>query len=508
MGGYNSMPPAVIGGGVGNNCGLVNECCGLADQGCCVGGQKCFTKYERVCRYQNQPVCQTQVQRKCVTHPIKYCRTISTPQFFNVPTFKCQKKRERKCWTYQRQECKQVTNTFIYNATWTEQEAVRMPERTEEKCYDVTSCKIVDDSQPMQQQVPQQKCDNVPQNRQVCRSVPVPSPPVERKNVVWETTYQQKCFNVPRTKCTTAGCNYGGCPNPAQTCAVGGFQTQSVCAQAVGPSICGTDNCQAGALCQQVETPLCQAGPAPCVAGPQQCCTQEMERVCQQIPTRVPRTVSVLEASPPQFKQVCDTVTEYKQECRTIMISTTVNVPTKRCETVNGKKCVNYKVPDVQVRESMKTESLRYPFSNCTIQEVDDQHCADLDTGVTCSMEQERRVVTIRRSVCDQEKQQQYCHDVPSSVCSNTGGQVCEMVPREVCQPTCPTTSSCNQCSEFVGGGGYSSCGTDSCSNFYPSSSYGLVADGGMLTGDDMLTGGGILSGGGIITDLTSPFYS
>ena len=46
------------------------------------GGQKCFTKYERVCRYQNQPVCQTQVQRKCVTHPIKYCRTISTPQFF------------------------------------------------------------------------------------------------------------------------------------------------------------------------------------------------------------------------------------------------------------------------------------------------------------------------------------------------------------------------------------------------------------------------------------------
>ena len=64
---------------------------------------------------------------------------------------------------------------------------------------------------------------------------------------------------------------------------------------------------------------------------------------------QVPRTVSVLEASPPQFKQVCDTVTEYKQECRTIMISTTVNVPTKRCETVNGKKCVNYKVPDVQV---------------------------------------------------------------------------------------------------------------------------------------------------------------
>ena len=33
------------------------------------------------------------------------------------------------------------------------------------------------------------------------------------------------------------------------------------------------------------------------------------------------------------------------------------------------------------------------------------------------------------------------CSSVCSSVCSNTGGQVCEMVPREVCQPTCPTTS-------------------------------------------------------------------
>ena len=46
MGGYNVMPPAVIGGGVGNNCGLVNECCGLADQGCCVG--QCILPYNIV----------------------------------------------------------------------------------------------------------------------------------------------------------------------------------------------------------------------------------------------------------------------------------------------------------------------------------------------------------------------------------------------------------------------------------------------------------------------------
>jgi hypothetical protein len=44
---------------------------------------------------------------------------------------------------------------------------------------------------------------------------------------------------------------------------------------------------------------------------------------------------------------------------------------------------------------------------------VEDKHCADLDVGVDCVVEQSRRVATIRRSVCDQQRQQQYCHEVP-----------------------------------------------------------------------------------------------
>jgi hypothetical protein len=34
-----------------------------------------------------------------------------------------------------------VTNTYYHNVSWTEQEAVTMPERTEEKCYNVNVCK-------------------------------------------------------------------------------------------------------------------------------------------------------------------------------------------------------------------------------------------------------------------------------------------------------------------------------------------------------------------------------
>ncbi len=47
------------------------------------------------------------------------------------------------------------------------------------------------------------------------------------------------------------------------------------------------------------------------------------------------------------------------------------------------------------------------------LQAVEDKHCADLDVGVDCVVEQSRRVATIRRSVCDQQRQQQYCHEVP-----------------------------------------------------------------------------------------------
>jgi hypothetical protein len=62
---------------------------------------------------------------------------------------------------------------------------------------------------------------------------------------------------------------------------------------------------------------------------------------------QVPR--KVMEPGQPQFRQVCDTVTDYKQECRTVMITTTVNVPTKRCETAQERKCVSIRVPDVQI---------------------------------------------------------------------------------------------------------------------------------------------------------------
>lgn len=56
------QPGGVWGGGVsqGDQCGMMDQCCGMAEQGCCQEqGQKCYTVYERKCRYANKPVCQT-----------------------------------------------------------------------------------------------------------------------------------------------------------------------------------------------------------------------------------------------------------------------------------------------------------------------------------------------------------------------------------------------------------------------------------------------------------------
>lgn len=47
-------PPGVWGGGGrAGQCGMVDQCCGMAEQGCCQEqGQKCYTIYERKCRWE------------------------------------------------------------------------------------------------------------------------------------------------------------------------------------------------------------------------------------------------------------------------------------------------------------------------------------------------------------------------------------------------------------------------------------------------------------------------
>ena len=50
---------------------------------CWTGGgeQKCFTTWERKCRYSNKPQCVTQTKEFCDTHKVKECRYIKKPEY-------------------------------------------------------------------------------------------------------------------------------------------------------------------------------------------------------------------------------------------------------------------------------------------------------------------------------------------------------------------------------------------------------------------------------------------
>lgn len=212
-----------------------------------------------------------------------------------------------------------------------------------------------------------------------------------------------------------------------------------------------------------------QCGVGSCSTGLQQCCTTTYEEVYNRVPCRVAKQVPVTIQPPPVYKQVCETVTNTEKSCRTVMKQVTYNVPQQRCIPGIEQKCFPINIPQQRVETDTKDAILEFPTEECDVQEGTDRHCATLEVDVECRESSVRRSAIISRQVCDQQINQQRCIDIPRSSCEKTGGQSCQMVPRKVCQDTCSTDNMCNQCSQFVGSGGYGSCNLGACSSFYGS---------------------------------------
>lgn len=452
----------------GNSCGMADNCCAAANEGCCIGGQQCYYIYEKKCKYENKPYCNTLSKQMCAKYQVRGCATAIKKEYIEVPYVKCKKKTEKKCWDYTRNVCDRNERGVEGNVTWTDEELVNRGDKTEEKCHQVSTCRLVDDSREVTQQVPEMKCESIPSQRKECRSVPVPQPPQEITKTVMDISYRESCYNVPRTKCTKVGCSSSsGCPSPGQNvCSTTEFTTEDVCNQ------CGSDQCKDQA-CQQVRVPVCYGGGGGynggCNAGPQECCRTEYERVCQQIPVKVPRQVTVTVQPPPQYVQRCYVVTENKQQCRQVLVPKVTQVPFQRCEMESENKCFKYQVPDQEVIRQDKSQAITVNTFTCNTRTETHQHCATLDVGVDCEESTFRKAVDVRYNKCDRVQTRTHCYDVPYSNCENSGGQSCEMVPRKVCQDTCKNASKrCNECSSFVSGGGFSGCGNSQCSNYIP----------------------------------------
>merc|ERR1712110_1057519 len=356
--------------------------------------------------------------------------------------------------------CQPKMEDFTRTFNWTSERLVGGSEERQ-LCAKVRKCNIEEKTRTKVTKVPERKCENIPYNRQVCRPEAVPQPP--QMTTQYKTEYRQQCYNVPKPVCKMRPCQYA-------------VQTQQICPITNQPissgSPCGGgDSCGGGGGCGGGPAPapdMCgacrQQNVQMCTKMTQQCETV-MEKVCQQVPIRVPVQISI--PSPPRYVQKCDTVTESREQCRTIYVDKTEEVPIKTCNNVLVEKCQPYSVPSTEVvTEQMNGDQTFTGIKTCTIATETAEHCAMLPVKEVCQPRTVRRRVKIQTTVCDRKSYKKECKNFPDEVCRNSAGQVCQNVPREVCQPSCPQTNLCNSCQNFAGTGGFEQCQQPTCPNF------------------------------------------
>lgn len=146
----------------------------------------------------------------------------------------------------------------------------------------------------------------------------------------------------------------------------------------------------------------------------------------------------------------------------------TTTVPVKTCRNVQERKRFDILVPTQNVTRTPKYGEQDYTVNLCNKKTVKRKSCQRVTTGVDCANQPIRRSVRLTKQICDRKTMGRKCIELPFSNCENQPGQVCKMVPRQVCQDTCSTQNKCNTCSEFVGSGGFGTCNTGTCNNYIP----------------------------------------
>jgi len=482
--------------GVGQCSTMVDQCCGMADQGCSMqcsnqgstttttttgqSGQQCYTKYVRKCRYSNKPVCQTMSKTKCYDHAIKECRYTQEKQYVDVPVNECKLINEKKCFKYDGVECASKGNTYSHNFTWVNEEKEPEADEQIEKCHSIKSCKVTTKMETRIQKIPKQECEKISQPRKVCNSIAVPQPPQVISYTDYRTDYKQQCYRIPKPVCRQVPCqyhvvsqnicplqsscptnNFGGGPCPTSSCdqmtggtMVGGMNGAISLPEAVGGiDICGACRTQNVQMCQKTV----------------QKCDMEYETVCQQVPYKVPVPGTRTIPSPPKYTMKCHIVNDMIDQCKTVYIDKTVEVPVQSCKNGVEEKCFKYSVPQHKVVTQPANEIVKFETRECDVATVEREHCAMLNTRMDCQKRTVPRAVLIRKKVCDRTKMARYCNTIPFSQCVNNPGQECTMEPTQVCVPTssCPQNDYCNQCTQFVNSGGYNQCSTPTCPNYF-----------------------------------------
>jgi len=442
-----------------------DQCCGMADNNCCLGGKQCYTYYEQECKRVDRPRCQIESSEFCKNRKIPMCRVVRKPEQTTITVEKCVKRAKRECFKYQREICNSFPESHMHNVTWQNDRLEETDVEEIEECKTVDACKIVQEVKEEERVVEKQVCNGTrTEQKQQCTVEYSRSPDQVRQQTQFKVDYQQRCFNVPRQICESNSCTTQGCVNGGSVCSSNDYTYQQRCATVVGSPIvpqnpcggsqgmvqgnpCGSQN---GNVCQEVKEAACYGPSASCQAPTQQCCRMVQEKVCQQVPVRVPVMVNITIPGRVVPSKKCDTVDVEVPFCEMVQETIKENKTYDKCEMEKKEHCVPFELPTFSVIKQDREEQIDLRITKCKKSVVEQEYCHVFpDAEVDCRERRETRRYILNKVVCDRERDAKICRTIPWSRCLTGSDQECKMVPRQRCVDSCSTNPACGKCDQL-----------------------------------------------------------
>lgn len=389
------------------------------------------------------------------------CRIEKTRGSMPISQEVCTPKSRQQCFDWTRTVCDMRPDSVYKEVQWENQKLEPVDSENKTKCETIKRCNYTSVDKVVQKTVPVQNCTDVKENNQVCGRVPITKYKVVEQ-VVMVMQYVPECQVINEPVCSTSPCQSNGCADGGSVCSATDYSAQTVCAQSQSQG-----QVSGGSDCQQVQTPVCYGNLGSCQYG-QQCCSNSARQVCRQIPRRVPvrRNVTVPDVS---WEQQCKNVESVRQNCETNYEMENVTVTEQVCNDVMVEECYNYTVPTYEVVMEAKSENVSFVTQKCQFRNVTDRYCHTFpNADFNCVTRNVNRQYLLNKVVCKDRKPVKFCRIIPESECDNVPNQQCRMVPRQVCQPGCSNSNTCNKCESFRNQGGFSSCSTGTCPNYFP----------------------------------------
>merc|ERR1719166_881278 len=450
-------------------CGMVDECCGMAQQGCCMEGQQCYTYYTQECESVDAPVCNKRLRNLCHEATVPDCQVRRNPGSLMLTQLVCVPVARTEMFTYNVTVCDRSQTTTKYKVvTWENEELKEVNSTFNQEVKNITTCEFSYVNKTVVENVPKvELMDPEVVERRECRRVPETSYRTELR-VTQQISYVPECQMEQQQVCSQSPCQQSGCTDGGSICSATEQQPvpQTICAQGQGATT---------SACQQVPQPVCYGQNQPCSAGlGQQCCSQAPQQVCRQVPRRVPvwRNVTVPNVS---WKEECRTVNQtLPPQVKTIYVKQNVTKSQRICNKVYKEETFNYTMPKYEVIKTNRSEKVPFVVAECKLRQETKQYYHTFpNADIKCTNKTVRRQYILNKVVCDRQRPVKFCRGIPESDCRNATNQRCRMVPKQVCQPGCSSSQTCNQCDTFSKQGGFSSCPSQTCPNYSPTTTVG-----------------------------------